>query len=217
MVTSQAPLSHLRTAIGIQPCPECQHPRYMHNDICDGLGFRCSPGGDCSCVGRAALGCDEALGAAVKRWEARQTETLGLGGGVKWLKSKPLERFEECIPERPLLHACSGEHGGFGDVTLDSDTAMRPMVLADVRRLPLHSDSFAAAYMDCPWTAAWKVQVAEAMRDLLRVAPVVYVMSPWTYGCRIARITGVWIAWTPGVNQALTLIRYERTTPMRML
>ncbi len=101
---------------------------------------------------------------------------------MKWLKANPQRRIEETIVERPLLHACCGKHTGFGTITLDSDREMKPMVLGDITFLPFRDNVFAAAYMDCPWTAAWKKNIAQAMKELLRVAPIVYVMSPWTYG-----------------------------------
>jgi len=130
---------------------------------------------------------------------------------MKWLKASPQKRIELTIPERPLLHACFGGHD-FGDVKLDFDMATSPDVCADVRNLPFGKDHFAAAYMDCPWTAGWKKNISGSMRELLRVAPIVYILSPWTYGCSICAITDIWIAWTPGVNQTLAFIRYKRSS-----
>jgi len=94
--------------------------------------------------------------------------------------------------------------------TISQNSCMKPMILGDVKRLPIKDDTYAAAYMDCPWTASWKHNVAFAMKELLRVAPVVYVLSPWTYGSHICKITSCQVAWTPGVNQALLFCRYER-------
>jgi hypothetical protein len=128
---------------------------------------------------------------------------------MKWLKATPQARVEESIKERPLLHACVGNYH-FGDVTLDSDITVKPMILADVRELPFKDNSFAAAFMDCPWTASWKKNVANAMKELLRVAPIVYVLSPWTYGSSKCQIEEVYIAWQPGVNQTLTFVKYCR-------
>ena len=129
---------------------------------------------------------------------------------MKWLKASPQKRIEETIRERPLLHACCGKHKELGTVTLDIDPEMHPDYVADVRNMPFPNDSFAAAFMDCPWTSAWKKNVADAMKELLRVAPIVYVISPWTYGSSICQITNVRVAWTPGVNQSLLFCRYER-------
>jgi len=114
---------------------------------------------------------------------------------MKFLKASPQVRIEESIQEHPLLHACCGKHGYFGDVTLDTDSCMNPMIIGNVKRLPFKANSFAAAYMDCPWTASWKHNVATAMKELLRVAPIVYVLSPWTYGSSICKITDCKIAW----------------------
>jgi len=129
---------------------------------------------------------------------------------MKFLKANPQKRIEETIPEKPLFHACCGKHGEFGELTLDTDSCMKPMILGDVKRLPIKDNAYASAYMDCPWTASWKHNVAFAMKELLRVAPVVYVLSPWTYGSHICKITSCQVAWTPGVNQALLFCRYER-------
>jgi hypothetical protein len=128
---------------------------------------------------------------------------------MKWLKATPQARIEESIPERPLLHACVGNHR-FGDITLDSDITVKPMVLGDVRRLPFKDNSFASAFMDCPWTASWKKNVADAMKELLRVAPIVYVLSPWTYGSSTCQIEEIYVGWQPGVNQTLAFIKYCR-------
>ena len=129
---------------------------------------------------------------------------------MKWLKASPQKRIEETITEHPLLHACCGNHK-WGDVTLDIDPTMNPDHIGDVRDMPFGNDEFAAAFMDCPWTSAWKKNVADAMKELFRVAPIVYVISPWTYGSSICKITDVFIAWTPGVNQSLLFCRYERS------
>ncbi len=128
---------------------------------------------------------------------------------MKWLKATPQARTEESIPEKPLLHVCVGNHH-FGDVTLDSDITVKPMILGDVRGLPFKDNSFAATYMDCPWTASWKKNVSDAMKELLRVAPIVYVLSPWIYGSHICNIDEIYVAWQPGVNQTLTFVRYGR-------
>lgn len=129
---------------------------------------------------------------------------------MKWLKAAPQQRIEYTIAETPLLHACCGKDSGFGDITFDGDITMQPMVLGDVKTLPFKDDSFSAAFMDCPWASSWKSQLATTMKELLRVAPVAYVISPWTWGNSMATMTAVSVAWTPGVNQALIFARYER-------
>ena len=130
---------------------------------------------------------------------------------MKWLKAAPQKRIEYTITERPLLHACSGQDRLFGDVTIDIDPKMEPDVLADItRRIPYPDDSFAAAFADFPWTAAFKRKVGRAMKELLRVAPVVYTVSPWTYGSSLCSLELVKVLWQPGVNQALLFSKYVR-------
>jgi len=128
-----------------------------------------------------------------------------------WLKAEPQTRIEYTIEERPLLHACSGQDTLFGDVTVDIDPRMQPDIVADItRRIPYPDNSFAAAFADFPWTAAFKRKVARAMKELLRVAPVVYTISPWTYGSSICTLEWVKVLWHPGVNKALLFSKYVR-------
>ena len=130
---------------------------------------------------------------------------------MKWLKAEPQSRIEYLIEEKPLLHACSGQDRLFGDVTVDIDPRMMPDVVADItRRIPYPDNSFAAAFADFPWTAAFKKKVANAMKELLRVAPVVYTISPWTYGSSICTLEWVKVLWQPGVNKALLFAKYVR-------
>jgi len=111
--------------------------------------------------------------------------------------------------ERPLLHACSNTNF-LGDVRLDLRRICRPDVVGDIRHLPFRDDSFASAFADVPWAAAFKKDVGAAMRELLRVAPVVYILSPWTYGASICRKSWVRVADQIGVCAPLLFIRYER-------
>jgi hypothetical protein len=129
---------------------------------------------------------------------------------MKWLMAIPQERIEHQIPEKPLLHACCGQDH-FGDVNVDRNPDVKPDMVADITRwIPYPDDSFAAAFADFPWSAAWKKKVADAMKELLRVAPIVYTISPWTYGSSTCRLDWVKVAWQPGVNQALLFSRYVR-------
>jgi hypothetical protein len=138
---------------------------------------------------------------------------------TKWLVAHPspmaagareFDRIEWTIPERPLLHACSNSDK-FGDCRIDNNPSVKPDIVADVTKpLPLRDNSMAAWIADAPWTASFKPQVANMMRELMRVAPVGYLLSPWTYGAAWIRITDVKVAWMPGVNQALLFSRYER-------
>ena len=135
---------------------------------------------------------------------------------MKWLKAAPQKRIEYTIREHPLLHACCGQDRLFGDVTIDIDPRMKPDVIADItKRIPYPDNSFAAAFADFPWTAAFKKKVSAAMKELLRVAPIVYTISPWTYGSSTCILDEVYVAWTPGVNQALLFSRYIREEESR--
>ena len=126
---------------------------------------------------------------------------------TQWLMAEPLVRFEDSISERPILNACSGKYV-FGDVTTDAFSPA--MVKGDVRHLPFRNDSFAAVFADVPWKNDWMRNVSSAIREMLRVAPVAYMMSPWTYGGRGVRMDRIWVCWKPGVTQALLLVRYVR-------
>lgn len=138
---------------------------------------------------------------------------------TKWLVGKPapfsagardVERIEYMIPERPLLHACCA-NDTFGDVRLDIRPEVNPDVVADIsQRIPFPDDYFGAAFADFPWKNNFKRKIARAMHELLRVAPVVYTMSPWTYGSAELQEPTLWWAWRPGVNIPLFFVRYER-------
>jgi len=115
--------------------------------------------------------------------------------------------LDKIVPERPLLNVCSGRQA-FGDVTID---LYEP---ADVRgnwmALPFLRDSFGAVFADPPWDAEYKQHVARFVREALRVAPVAYLMAPWTYGAAWAPLTHCWVRYIPGVNRAVLLQRYKR-------
>lgn len=111
------------------------------------------------------------------------------------------------VVERPLLAVCSGR-SDFGDVKCDRYELSD--VRSDWRELPFKSDSFGAVFADPPWDAAYKRDVAAWMRESLRVAPVAYLMAPWLYGARWARLSAVWYRQFPGVTTPVLLSRYER-------
>ncbi len=120
-----------------------------------------------------------------------------------------IDRFlREVVTEHPLLNVCSGREP-FGDVTCDLyEPADHKAAWTD---LPFAADSFAAVFADPPWDAEYKPQVAAFMREALRVAPVAYLMAPWTYGAAWAKLTDVWVRQMPGVNRTVSLTRYERS------
>lgn len=89
------------------------------------------------------------------------------------------EFLDSVVQEHPLLNVCAGKTP-WGDVTADR---FEPAdVKADWQSLPFKDGSFAAVFADPPWDGAYKQQVAQFMREALRVAPVAYLMAPWLYG-----------------------------------
>ena len=135
-----------------------------------------------------------------------------------WTNS--IEAFlEREVTERPLLNVCAGRRQ-WGDVMLDRYAVPQseqvqalsfPLNLrADWVALPFAPDHFGAVFADPPWDAEYKPQVADFVKDALRVAPVVYLMAPWIYGSAKANLTKIWVRQMPGVNRAICLTRYAR-------
>jgi len=89
---------------------------------------------------------------------------------------------------------------------------LRPIgdIQADVRNLPFKDNVFAVAFIDPPWTGGFKIAIGSTMKELVRVARIVYVLSPWTWGSSLATMTRAWVCWQPGVFPALILARYVR-------
>ena len=117
----------------------------------------------------------------------------------------------EAIPERPLLHVCSGPQSDFGDVRVDRYVKpVPPGAIADWTALPFPSDSFAAVFADPPWNMAYMKPCADFCKEALRIAPVAYVMSPWLWVNENAKRTNIWVREFPGVNVPILLVRYER-------
>jgi len=124
------------------------------------------------------------------------------------------EWLRHTVTEAPLLHVCSGS-SRFGDVTAD---LYEP---ADLRaswvNMPFERDSFGAVFADPPWGATYKKEVAEFVREALRIAPVAYLMSPWIYCAEWVDVTDVWWREHPGVNAPILLSRYERMAQLALL
>ena len=126
--------------------------------------------------------------------------------GFSWTST--IERFLcEIIEERPLLHVCSGK-SDFGDVTVDKYT--KAEYNADMIDLPFVNDSFACVFCDPPWNNGMKKEVAKGMKEFIRVAPVVYLMSPLVWGSSKASMVKCWVRYFPGVNQAVVISKYIR-------
>ncbi len=119
-----------------------------------------------------------------------------------------IQRFlDDVVTERPLLNVCSGTTP-WGDVTMDY---YEPSTVNGCwTALPFANDSFAAVFADPPWNAGYKKDVSSFMKDALRVAPIAYIMAPWIYGAKLAKLTDVWVRQFPGVNNIIGLTRYER-------
>lgn len=125
--------------------------------------------------------------------------------------TKNIDAFlREVVSEKPLLNVCSGktEEWGWGTVTLDK------YVPADVRgdwcALPFKTGSRGAVFADPPWDATYKVLVSKFVREALRVAPVAYLMAPWTYGASDVDLPHIWFRRHPGVNASISLSKYTR-------
>lgn len=119
-----------------------------------------------------------------------------------------IQRFlDTVVVERPLLNVCAGKTP-WGDVACD---LYEP---ADTRaawtELPFASNGFGAVFADPPWNGGYKKDVSAFVHEALRIAPVAYLMAPWIYGGKIAKLTSCWVRQMPGINNAIVLARYER-------
>jgi hypothetical protein len=114
----------------------------------------------------------------------------------------------EKVRERPLLNVCAG-NAIFGDIRVDAYHPW-PDVKADAVALPFKSDAFGAVFMDPPWGLEAMRGLAEAFKEALRVAPVLYLYAPIVWGTSRARMTEAWLRCLPGLNHPVILARYER-------
>jgi hypothetical protein len=127
-----------------------------------------------------------------------------------WTRS--IDEFVQwTVSETPLLHVCAGR-STWGETTLDRYEPAD--VSGDWKALPFPDDSYGAVFADPPWNSGLKVDVADFMREALRVAPVAYLMAPWLYCASWAQITRVWWREFPGVHAPILLSRYERSRQM---
>lgn len=119
-------------------------------------------------------------------------------------------KIEHEIKQSPLLHACCAEDH-FGDVNIDIRPEVKPDVVCDVtKELPFKDDQFNAVFMDTPWIEKWRWDCARAIKQLLRVAPIVYVMSPWLYGAKTCYPEFINVSWRPGINHPILFVKYVR-------
>ena len=119
-------------------------------------------------------------------------------------------KIEHSIPEKPLLHVCCNRDH-FGSVNVDIDPEVNPDVVADViEGLPFDDDSFAAAFADFPWVESWKWNLKPAIREMLRVSPIAYVICPWLYGWKGCIPESIHVSWRPGINHPILFVKYVR-------
>ena len=133
---------------------------------------------------------------------------------TKWLVADATSvsggKIEYTIPEHPLIHCCCNTDQ-FADVNVDIRMEVAPDVVCDITNgLPFKDDEFAAAFADFPWINTWRWQSARAIKEMLRVAPVVYTISPWLYGSKICYPEKIQVSWRPGINHPILFVRYVR-------
>lgn len=134
---------------------------------------------------------------------------------TKWLVAKTLNvldgKIEHQIQEHPLLHACCNEDH-FADVNIDIRPEVKPDFVCDVTKsLPFKDEQFKAGFMDTPWINAWKWQFGKAMKEMLRVCEIVYVINPWVYGWRGCTPEILNVSWRPGINNPILFVKYTKT------
>lgn len=115
------------------------------------------------------------------------------------------------ITETPLLHVCSGPKSDFGDVRCDRYVMPQaPGVMADWIALPFAANSFAAVFADPPWNLGQMKNCANFCEDAIRIAPIIYLMSPWLWVRRGVERTKIWVREMPGINVPILIVRYQR-------
>ena len=121
-------------------------------------------------------------------------------------------KIEHTIKETKLLHiGCNKDH--FGMVNIDADPQHNPDIVCNflIESKDFFSDDeFEACFWDFPWVGNWMQNTSIAIKEMLRVAPVAYVMSPWLYGASWCRPTDIKVSLRPGVNKPILFVRYVR-------
>ena len=132
------------------------------------------------------------------KWLIANTDTV-LGGPI-----------EHLIHEKPLLHCCcANDH--FGDVNVDIRPEVKPDCVCDVtKELPFKDNEFASAFADFPWIEKFRWDSARAIKQMLRVAPIVYTISPWLYGAKTCYPEKIEVSWRPGINHPILFVKYVR-------
>ena len=133
---------------------------------------------------------------------------------TKWLVANTTSvkngKIEYTIPESPLLHCCCNEDH-FADVNIDIREEVKPDFVCDVtEKLPFENNQFKASFADFPWVNSWRWSSARAIREMLRVSPIVYTISPWLYGAKICKPEFIQVSWRPGINAPILFVKYVR-------
>ena len=134
---------------------------------------------------------------------------------TQWLVAKTQNvlngKREYQITERPLLHACCNlDH--FADVNIDADPNVNPDFVCDVTKpLPFKTEQFEAGFMDTPWVESWKWNLGYAIKEMLKVCKVVYVICPWVYGWKGCYPEHIEVSRRPGINHPILFIKYVKT------
>ncbi len=120
--------------------------------------------------------------------------------------------LESVILEKPLLHAGCGS-STIGDVRIDKfrrDDFFPMDARSDWFALPFKDDAFGAVLMDPPWKVCAMKEIANAFKEALRVAPVLYVYAPYLWGGEKVKVSKIWVRAHHGVHHPVMLVRYER-------
>lgn len=147
--------------------------------------------------------------------ECRQSIKTELDTMTTWLKADTKNvkggKIEYEITESPLLHACCNKDH-FGDVNIDFDPKVKPDYICDVTKsLPFNDNQFEAGFMDVPWVNTWKWNLGKAIKEMLRVCKVIYVICPWLYGWKGCRPETIVVSWRPGINSPILFVKYVKT------
>ncbi len=133
---------------------------------------------------------------------------------TKWLTSEAVNvlggKIEHQIKERSLLHVCCAEDH-FGTVNVDIRPEVKPdLVLDATKPLPFDYNGFASAFADLPWITKFRWDAARIIKNLLQVAPIVYIISPWLYGAKTCYPESIKVSWRPGINAPILFVKYIR-------
>ena len=128
-----------------------------------------------------------------------------------------IEKFVKSIVlEKPILNVCSGDTY-FGDIQVEKYHFRKDWfgvngtkIKADMKFLPFKDDSFGCVFSDPPWDLNTKKDMAFAVHEFIRVAPVVYLMCPWTWGSYKATLERCWVRDFRGINNAVLITKYRR-------